>query len=150
MLQLYSSLQLKQGVILTGPSGSGKTTAYQVLAQVLNQIHDELLQNPRKDEVLCLEKQVRLYQYLRTGHQLIQKGHPEIPSGGTSPIVITPGREGMIDDEFCLLNAHTFTTNSKSQCLQFTPSVIIFFHLLHILAYFQNIFLLFVVFYFYY
>lgn len=32
-------------MILVGPPGSGKTSTYQVLAQILNQIHEDSLQD---------------------------------------------------------------------------------------------------------
>ena len=41
MLQLYSALDLKQGIILTGISATGKTTIYKVLSEVLTRLHSK-------------------------------------------------------------------------------------------------------------
>lgn len=38
-------MQFSSGVILVGPPGSGKTSTYQVLAQILNQLHEDSLQD---------------------------------------------------------------------------------------------------------
>lgn len=53
ILQLYSALELKQAVILVGPSGSGKTTLYQILAKVLNLLHNKQYEVAMETELVA-------------------------------------------------------------------------------------------------
>ena len=39
ILQLYSALRLKHGILLTGVSATGKTTMYRILSDVLTKLH---------------------------------------------------------------------------------------------------------------
>ncbi len=51
VLELYSSLQLKQGLILAGLPGSGKTALYRVLSRALNNLHSKKSQKLPEDDL---------------------------------------------------------------------------------------------------
>ena len=39
ILQLYSALRLRQGILLTGVAASGKSTMYRILSEALTKLH---------------------------------------------------------------------------------------------------------------
>lgn len=52
VLQLYSALKLKQGILLTGIAATGKSTMYTILSEVLTKLHSKDSEEKPDDEDL--------------------------------------------------------------------------------------------------
>ncbi|XP_064648692.1 dynein axonemal heavy chain 6-like isoform X2 [Lineus longissimus] len=77
ILQLYSAIQMKQGVILIGPCGSGKTTSYQTLARALNNLHCKKLEKKELDE---LKVEQAIFDSSRQKVKVLRESVPRVES----------------------------------------------------------------------